>query len=92
MSEARLPRGSRGLAPLGPEESPITLPVMTRTPLPPGSDMPFIDEALIKYLKLVFKVTLSETNDLRAYDRMLGQQAVIEHLQMLWEAQQNPQR
>jgi len=54
--------------------------------------MPFIDEALIKYLKLVFKVTLSETNDLRAYDRMLGQQAVIEHLQMLWEAQQNPQR
>jgi hypothetical protein len=50
---------------------------------------PEVDEALIAYLKQVFRPRLDATHDLREYDRQHGAQIVIEHLEGLWEAQNN---
>lgn len=53
----------------------------------PKFQLPPVDKALVDHLRGIFPVKLGKENDLRAYDIMLGQQMVIEHLAALYEDQ-----
>lgn len=64
------------------------LPLMAS---PSGGHIPYptIDKALLDYLRTQFTVRLSSELTLRDYDRMAGNQEVIEHLEALYLYQQN---
>lgn len=54
----------------------------------PASDgLPYVDQPLLAYLIEQFPVRVSEHLDLRDYDRMAGQQQIIEHLRTLFDNQ-----
>ena len=66
---------------------------VTYTTPPPRGEVivpPEVSPELIRYLQQVFPVKLDATNDLRAYDRMVGQHEVILHLAEVLD-QQNSQ-
>lgn len=52
-----------------------------------GITPPPITHELLSYLKRVYAPKLSAANDLRAYDRMVGHEDVIAHLQGLLDLQ-----
>lgn len=82
MSNARISRR----VDLGGQSAPqgIILPNVAAAPviLPPK-----VDEELVRYLKQSFQVTLSRDATLRDYDRMLGAQELIQHLEGLVKEQ-----
>jgi hypothetical protein len=59
-------------------------PMMT-----PTLRVPVVPDGLVEHLRETFKARVDASYDLREYDRQVGQQAVIEHLQKLW-VDQNP--
>lgn len=52
-------------------------------------NLPYIDEAVLTYLRSVFTSPVQRNKDLRDYDFEAGQQDVIAHLAML-RKEQNP--
>lgn len=81
MSSARITRvtlggtsAPQGIIPTNVAAAPVILP-------------PKVDEALVHYLKQFFPVTLSRDAALRDYDRMLGAQELIQHLEGLVKEQ-----
>lgn len=83
MSANRLQRNPSALTGGGAEGiNPRSTPHPAHTPF-----KGFIEAGLITYLSSVFQVTLDPAHDLRAYDRMLGQKMVIDHLKTVAETQ-----
>lgn len=85
MSEARLKRNPFG----NPAEGvPGINPLLMTSPQGALRLPPYVDPALLDYLRHTFPVVVGATLDLRAYDRMVGQQAIIAHLKGVIDEQQ----
>jgi hypothetical protein len=62
-------------------------PFPAETPQVSALSVPYVDRRVLEYLRQAFKPKVSPENDLRAYDRMVGHQEVVAHLQSLCETQ-----
>jgi hypothetical protein len=51
--------------------------------------VPYVDPQLIAYLRSAFPVSVARDKDLRDYDRLVGQQEIIDHLVQLEREQRN---
>jgi hypothetical protein len=81
---ARLQRG-RNEAPAG-DSAAGTITRHATTPAP-SFKIPYIDEAVLTYLRSVFPAAVQRNKDLRDYDFEAGQQDVLAHLEMRWQEQ-----
>lgn len=85
MSSSRLDRQSQASPPVAVG---LHVPALSGRKSTENEFIPNIEPELITYLRRRFPISLAPQNSLRDYDMMLGRQQVVEHLEALWEAQQ----